>query len=181
MSNDRRYFWCDAPSPLHDVLADQNAKREEAFARLDALAKSVGAKCMAAKGGIVYGFVFADTPKNGDVHWKCMGRTHDGDEYYLPKKNSKAGKELANVVAKERFPDPRDAIAHASGLHIMQFSGRYMNSTTAGWRDDRIFVSVPCGGQGDKFPETIPAYLTECKEWEMKRWFDVGREDVEAA
>lgn len=176
MSTDCRYFWCDAPSPLHDVLASANAEREKAFADLDALAKSVGAKCMAAKGGTVYGFVFASTPKNGDVHWKFMGRTNDDDEYYMPKKNSKAGKELAARVAKARFPDPRDSIVAASGMNIMQFSGRYMNLTTAGWKDERIFLSVPFGGQGDKFPETIPAYLTECKEWEMKRWFDVGRE-----
>jgi hypothetical protein len=178
-----RYFWCDAPSPLHEEFKVAHAAQNEAVTRARELAKSFGAEAPAINmGGFLRGFVFAEPPPEvGPYYWHRAGKTSDtGGTYYVPRRRTKVGKQLDSSMLKRWFRPIGDCIVARAGLYIMRYGDGSMNYTTAGWRDGRIFIQIPSGGSGDEFPK-IPAYLTECKQWEMDRWFDLGRAAVEAA
>lgn len=183
MSNiPRRYFWCDAPSPLHVAFDAAEAKYLALRAELLALAEQIGATDVASNNRIaVAGFIFDGDPPE-PAKWTKQGRTDAGSSYYLPKKNWKGGKELAMKLAAFKPVDISEAVVVASGLSYTVWSGRYMSYTVSGMKDDRIFISLPVdvtrNDDQNPAPE-IPAYLTECAEWEMKRWFAIGREGVE--
>lgn len=179
MSSTRRYFFCDAPSPLHSAKSESVTKRNAALKEADELAKSVGAEnVLVRESGRISGFVFAAPPAVGKpYHWRPAGKTDQGEKYYVPSRRTKEGRQLAEKISKPWFRSDVGAVVHASGMHIMQLSKFHMLETTAGWRDDRIFISVPNTGDGDPFP-LVPDYLTECQEWEMMRWFAEGREKV---
>jgi hypothetical protein len=180
MAINNRYFWCDAPSPLHDLLAEHNAKSYAFFAELDVLAKSIGAETFVGRSR-VEGAVFKDAP---DLKaWRLMGKTPDGQRYYMPARNTKERKELARKLGGMVIPS-HQSIVHKAGLHWMAIDGRYMQESGFGMRDGRIFIRIPFNGEveanGGKAGPEIPAYLTECKEWEYKRWFDEGRQSEAA-
>lgn len=175
-----RYFWCDAPSPLHDVMEPATKAAQDMHKRCMALVKRVGGDGYAGTAGDMGGVTFKGEPPATEVHWKHVGRTKEGHKYYWPKRNSKAGKALYAEMRAMKAPAVGDVVTKASGLFIMRFSGRYMLKTVAGWKDGRIFIRVPDCGDGDKFPK-VPDYLNECASWEMDRWFAEGRPSKEAA
>lgn len=183
MSNiPRRYFWCDAPSPLHVAFDAAEAKYLALRAEVMELAKQIGAKDVASNSRIaVAGFIFAGQPPE-PAKWSKQGRTDEGSCYYLPKKNWKEGKELAAKIAAFKPVNVPAAIVAAAGMSHSVWSGRHIGFTTAGLKDGRIYISLPVdvtrNADQNPAPE-IPAYLTECAEWEMKRWFAIGRKGVE--
>lgn len=174
----RRYFWCDAPSPLHEVLQKAHADANESIAAIRSLARSFGAKAFAGRDGFVSGFIFDGDPPSSVYQWKKAGACGDGNVYYIPQKRSREGKELSRRMSMRWYEPAREAVVYASGMSVDVIVGRYFCRTSCGFKDDRIFLSVPVSDQ--EFPD-IPNYLIECKEWEMKRWFDLGRAGVEAS
>lgn len=176
----RRYFWCDAPSPLHGVLEAELARHASFHEEAMGLVADTGASGYAKNYFSVTGLVFAKDgpPLDAGIHWKKIGHVSEGDAYFMPKQNTKAGRALFGKIKNLRPVNVGDAISRAAGLYVMTWCGNYMYHTTAGNKDGRIFVSIPVGGDGDHFPE-IPAYLIECQKWELDRWFDVGRDGVE--
>lgn len=172
---DRRYFWCDGPSPLHKALSAAQEKQSAAVKSIKDLAKSLGARDSVGRDGFVSGFVFDETPPAAS--WKHAGTLDDGTKYYVPTKRSKEGRDLALRMSRRWYEPISDQLVSASGMARDIVQGRYFCHSGAGFKDNRIFISVPAGDSGeggDKFPK-IPAYMTECKEWEMQRWFDLGR------
>ncbi len=130
---------------------------------------------MVARGSQI-AFTFAAKPD--EARWKYVSRDEKGNSSYLPKRNTKEGRELHKRMAAIRVPGT-DFILAGTGLEIMRFHERYMLRTSVGWIGDRIFVTIPCAGQGDDFP-TIPDYLTPCKRWEMEKYEDEYRASKEA-
>lgn len=176
---ERRYFWVDAPSPLHEAFDAANEKAAADVATINAFATSIGATSFAGADGFVYGFIFATPPANcAPYFWRLAGKTGSGDKYYGPSQRTKEGKSLATRMSARWYAVVGHELVRASGMQRHVVSGRYMHQTTAGWKDGRIFVCVPGAGEGDAFP-AIPGYMTECKEWEKSRWFDVGRASIE--
>lgn len=176
MSKDKaiveRYFWCDAPSPLHDSFNAINAKRQEVAKAANALAKSHGAKFAVGRRQIE-GFVFAKEPDQ--AKWKFEGKNPEGERYYFPKKLSKDGKALAKALCALKIPSPQSILSEHK-LEWMACSESYMHQSALGYRDGRIMVRIPFGGEGNSTPgPKIPAYLSEWKEWEYKRWMAEGR------
>jgi len=178
--SDRRYFWCDAPSPLHEELDAAQKRHTVAVASIEEMARRLGAEHFVSRGdGFVSGFVFKSQPKSG---WKLAGETKSGDVYYVPMRTSREGRELARRMSMRWYETIEQALVRASGMSRDVIQGRYFCHTGAGFKDGRIFISVPAGKAecgGDKFPK-IPKYMMECKEWEMQRWFDLGREGIAA-
>jgi hypothetical protein len=178
MENERRYFWCDPPSPLHSVLESAKEKRAAAIQSIRDLAKSLGGTGSFAdnRDGFVLGFVFAEPPNPSA--WKHAGTFDNGAKYYVPTKRSKEGRELAARMSRRWYSTISDELVSASGMNRDVIQGHYFCHSGAGYKDDRIYIAVPSGDAGvggDRFPK-IPNYMTECKEWEMQRWFDLGRE-----
>lgn len=177
----KRYFWCDAPSPLHEAKGQAFARAEAKRKVAASLAERVGAESFASnRDDLIRGFVFSSgsPPEGGGIQWKKLGHTREGEAYWMPKRNTKTGRQLFAEIAAFRGVNVADEILRASDLLIATFAEPYMYWSTAGWRDGRIFVSIPQGGSGDPFP-AIPDYLTECEKWEVDRWFDLGRQGVE--
>lgn len=165
---ERRYFYTDGPSPLHEARDRVVLHRKAAAERADELRLEVGAANAVGRGG-VEGFVFDRTPD--PKHWRLLQlKAPDGKKVWAPKRNTKAGKQLSDRMRTCGFSSPND-ILHKTGLDIMRVTARYMLRSSAGWYGDRIFVSIPNDGSGDDFPE-IPPYLTECKRWEMEKFID---------
>ncbi len=171
---DFNYYWCDAPSPLHELIEKFKADKAAAFEQARKLAKEVGATNAVGRQRIE-GFLFKKTPEVGSM-WRVGGVGPDG-RFYAPRKNIKAGRALAERMAAIRIPTAESLLREAKLWH-MTFKGRYMHHSTIGWKDDRVFVVLPktesmCNGKEKAIKE--PPYLTECKKWEMDRWMDEGR------
>ena len=179
MSCPRRYFWCDEPSPLHDALRSAEASRRKGIDAANEIARSVGAKsAVILVDGQVCGFEFEEPPACEPPYFWRKGERGDLPNYYYAQKRTVAGRALRKKIDQRFFDRLEDAVLKAAtGMWIMQLFSCYMVRSTCGWSDGRIFISVPNAANpcGDAFPETIPNYLTECREWEMQRWFDLGR------
>lgn len=176
----RRYFWCDAPSPLHEAKENADSRDAAASEKAMKLAVEVGAETYACSQRGFLGFIFAGGSPSDDhaMSWKKKGYVSTGEAYYMPQRNTKAGRLLFEKLGSIGLVSVANEVLRAADLLIMTFAEPYMHSSTAGWKDDRIFVSIPQGGCGDPFPK-IPDYLTECEKWEMERWFSVGRKRAE--
>ena len=162
MDEQRRYFYTDGPSPLHDARESFFVKRREQAEKIEELQKEVGAKAAFHSHGRVVGFDFNKPPGKD---WKSCGFSKG----YMPKRNTATGKELYRRIQSLAYADILSVLPDK--LRIMQLNGRYMSQTSIGWYGERIFVTIPSGGSGDKFPR-IPDYLTECKRWEMEKYAD---------
>lgn len=179
MSAEFRYLWCDSPSPAHAALETWKELRASRFAEGEALAKRVSAETCAFR-HCVEGFFFSVPPEG----WKVEGVTEKGEKYFAPVKKTKEGKALAKEMKAIIIPS-QETLLHSLELHRMVFrkSGRVSHSTI-GWKDERIYIRIPVAtgdDDGDKGAFSFPSYLTECKEWEMQRWFAEGREACTAA
>lgn len=173
--NERRYFYADGPSPLHEARAKYVADRRESAEKAEALAKEIGALSCAGRGR-VEGFAFAEKPD--ESKWRFVARDNKGNSIFAPKRNHKAGKELHARMVAIKFPSS-ESVLKGTGLDIMRVHGRYMLRSAAGWAGDRVFVTIPCVGIGDAFPE-VPEYLTPCKRWEMEKFIDELKATSEA-
>jgi hypothetical protein len=127
---DRRYFWCDGPSPLHKALSAAQEKQSAAVKSIKDLAKSLGARDSVGRDGFVSGFVFDETPPAAS--WKHAGTLDDGTKYYVPTKRSKEGRDLAMRMSRRWYEPISDQLVSASGMGRDIVQGRYFCHSEAG-------------------------------------------------
>lgn len=174
---DYRYFWTDRPSPLHELLDAHLDALKEARRLASDLANEIGATNAVGR-SCIEGFIFDKKP---DDSWTYAGSNNAGEKFYKPKRNSKAGRALSERMKAIKIPTSEQILRKADLYHML-FRGRYMCHSTIGWRDDRIYVVLPVADSmvgcdmDDAKPVVAPDYLTECKKWEMDRFFDEGRQ-----
>lgn len=173
----KRYFWCDAPSPLHEARERYLQERRAALERAEALAKSVGGVRAVFRYPHMVGVAFMAAPNA--AHWKKQGCL-DGVHWYAPMRVTKEMRQVGAGMSRVGAPKI-ESVVEGHGLSRMRAGvedGRcYMYRTSVAWKDDRIFVVVPTGGEdADESELEVPDFLTECRSWEMDRWFDEGRQ-----
>lgn len=173
-----RYYFADRPSPLHEALDQVRKERDECMKQARPLMESVGACNMTARGSLFEGFTFAAAPPADK--WIPAGQDSAGHIVYRPRRNTKAGRDLAAAVKALRLPEYKRALKDTK-LEQMVCVGGYVYFSTIGFRDERIFVGIPeSDEEGADAPPPIPEYLVECKKWEMERFFDLGRQAAAA-
>lgn len=162
--NNYKYYFADAPSPLHVARDAYLAKRQSAVENARSFCNDVGATDVFhdTYSGHITGVAFTDEPGKD---WRQVSSGS-----YMPKRNSSSGRVLAERVSALRIPQARDILPPE--LECSQINGRYMSRSWVGWVGERIFVTIPFGGEGDPFPTEIPDYLKECKRWELEKYRD---------
>lgn len=143
---------------------------------------SFGGKAACGRDGM-HGVVFQDKPDPS--RWTPISRTADTNQLvYKPKKNTKEGRKLARQIESVRTPyssEHEEEALRKLGLYAWPTVDRTFIRTTLGWAGDRVFVVVPWIVGADKNDGetihtakdnlTIPDWLTECSEFEMREFF----------
>lgn len=180
----KRYFWSDAPSPAHELIAaiseHNNSAYAEAKASIDTLTK-LDTKPV-YRGSQLAGFL-----AKADLLPSFIRKdgTCEGEPIYVPYGRTTHANSLRNTFRQAKNRMTSDGIVSSLGLAWMVVDTQTMRffRSAGGWRDDRFWVQIPFGGEDQnsgKAGPDIPGWLTEAREWEMKRWFDIGRAGVEA-
>lgn len=177
-----RLFWAKDPSPLTAIRDARGAATDAMKDRAEAVAKDLGGKAACGRDGM-HGVVFQSKPDLS--RWTLISHTLDTDQpVYKPKKNTKEGRKLASAIESVRTEYTREHEEEALrqlGLYAWLTVDRTFIRTTLGWAGDRVYVLVPwIVGADERDDETIhtvkdnltiPDWLTECSEFEMREFF----------
>ncbi len=179
----KRYFWADAPSPAHDLIAQMGEHNKQAYteakASLDAITHL---DCNPVyRGAHLCGFCATVDPL--PAHLRADGEV-DGKAVLVPYGRTILANALRHTIRKAKPRMDSREIARRLRLDWMciDVPNLVSHHSACGWRDNRFWIQIPFGNadqnSGREGPD-IPAWLTEAKAWEMDRWFAEGREAVE--
>ena len=163
--------------PENDKLLDEVVVRcKERDAARSKLAAEYGACGGAMRDGKAVGLLFDKMVKRKYLRREGY-KGEDGTYMYLPRRNTKKGKELAARMAAENDVltfNPADCIVEEldvyrriGGPHKESPSGKALYHTGAGFVDGKILVQIP-GPKDEEFPE-VPEWLREVSKDEWKK------------
>ena len=170
---EKHYFIGEGPE-AEKLIAATLERREVATEARRKLMEDYGADGLIKRdwdGGRIIGLGFKK--KTDAPFLKGCEKVSDGYTYY-PKRNTKAGKELAKRLEDERLTfNASSFIRDALGISRMVFEGRQIFEAAAGVTEDlkKILVVIPgtkekSPGCTDPFP-AVPEWMREVKESEF--------------
>lgn len=153
MSDQEREYWLAGGEDKAKAEAFI-AEREADFRAMADITKEFGADNSVTRGSALAGLSFA-----GDqcpVGWREVARMRDGDKmrpYFMPKRTSKALKEIARKIGSVHAKGASQFTGHMGGHSVMKSGdGLGMRILYMSWEfvGDDLLLSVPVGDTGFK-------------------------------
>jgi hypothetical protein len=146
MDNEREYYV--ACGEDLEKAVDFISRRQAASDAMISLARELGGKSSASNGWSMGGVIFEGEPPTG---WILKGYTRENEPFYLPRKTTKEGRELAKRITDIRMPNmydfhamydknggvDRGSAGYGKGQRVLYISWEYVGGC--------LLLSVPIG------------------------------------